>query len=604
MRQTFHETGVVTAVHKQHVDIVVGGRSAVYRQIPIIGGADDVEVGDKVSLAMRDGEMYAESTRSRDGKRMVSKLAVTGTTPPGSDHCIVFNNNGAWGAEAALKWDNDNDELEVDGDIIVTDFGHFGAKYITIGDETQGENADWPTDDVVGITFYDPAGSGGDICLWVDFDGNSIVFGGPNDENYTQGNNDVIIGWNAANNWNKGGSNDGDVIIGHWAVYGTADYTGEGNVSIGAGSCYNLTSAAHNMVLGHYSGFYLEDGEDNVVIGYQTLFSNQTASVNKNTIIGTQAASTTGSDEPEGCIYLGYRAGKSAGAETRILRIENQNATSYAKPLIYGDMDANTGDDSPPFVAINYDDKNADATTFITRSISGAIHNQWEQWAYSNDGYASIAMGYYDFGDDSDSDFWLMSRRINSENEDPDVGTGSNHRNLSIFSYTSGGGWNEVAWFSKKNSYGSFSAMWATSQAVPMSRYSYGSGGQGEQFTSADNGVVPYNMALPEKPYNIVIDRIIYACNRSGTHDASNRFKWYLYAYDVNAGASTALAGPTYSNDAAFSGTWGRKVIEVDTQIDNSSGKHAILFVYLQVDAGSPGNILFGTPWAYVRWPK
>lgn len=603
MRQTFHETGVVTAVHKQHVDIVVGGRSAVYRQIPIIGGADDVEVGDKVSLAMRDGEMYAESTRSREGKRMVSKLAVTGTTPPGSDHCIIFNNDGAWGAEAALKWDNDNDELEVDGDVIVTDFGHFGAKYITIGDETQGENANWPSDDVAGITFYDPAGGGGDLCLWVDFDGNSICFGGPKDENYTQGNNDVIIGWNAANNWNKGGSDDGDVVIGHWAMYGTSDYTGEGNVAIGAGSCYNMTSGSHNMVLGHYSGFYLEGGSDNVVIGHMSLFSNQTASANKNVIIGKESAGHTGSNNPTGCIYIGYRAGRSAGTETRILRIENQNATDYAKPLIYGEMDADTGSDSPPFVAINYDDKKADAATFVTRAISGAVSNQWEQWTYSNNAYASIALGWYDFGDDSDSDFWLMSRRYTAESEDPDVGSGSSHRHLAVYNYTSGGSWNEVAWFSKKNSYGSFSAMWGTSQAIPFTKYEVGSNQSGAEYTAADCSTVPFICALPEKPYNIVFDRVVYSIYRAGTHNASNRFKWKLYCYDVGVGGSTTLAGWHYSNDADFSSAWGRKVVEIDQQINNTSGNHAMVFIFMDKD-GTPGQMRWSTPWLYVRWPK
>lgn len=129
---------------------------------------------------------------------------------------------------------------------------------------------------------------------------------------------------------------DNNVAIGPSALHGAADSTAANNIAIGNSAAFDTTTgASDNISIGHSAGYWIEDGDSNIMIGRHAGMGSDGNAKSNNVIIGYDAAEdiTTGSSN----VVIGYMAG-----ETNLTNGNNQlwiANSNTATPLIYGEFD-------------------------------------------------------------------------------------------------------------------------------------------------------------------------------------------------------------------------------------------------------------------------
>jgi len=177
----------------------------------------------------------------------------------------------------------------------------------------------------------------------------------------------TIIGYNAGVNITSGGNN---IALGHSALMGdvTTKLTGSYNIGIGEDTGYGLTtghdnifmgvnagytadSGSDNFFAGQYSG-YLNDGSDNVAIGFYALYGSGAAQSSRNIAIGESAGRYC--EQGGENIYMGYSAAMNAtqagygivlGSQACLNLLDGSHTIAIGRFALRGDITAKlTGD--------------------------------------------------------------------------------------------------------------------------------------------------------------------------------------------------------------------------------------------------------------------
>jgi len=81
----------IQKVHGDRIDVRVGGSPKLLRGLEVVGGVDDLRVGDTVLLTEADGRVYAESMKARSGRREVVYSAGGGDGSGMTPHAMSYH---------------------------------------------------------------------------------------------------------------------------------------------------------------------------------------------------------------------------------------------------------------------------------------------------------------------------------------------------------------------------------------------------------------------------------------------------------------------------------------------------------------------------------
>ena len=193
----------------------------------------------------------------------------------------------------------------------------------------------------------------------------NIAIGESAGNNISTGQRNVFLG-NGAGFTNKDGSYN--TFIGYQTGYlstgssnsmlgnraGYNNTSGSGNTFMGNNTGFSNQTGYNNSYFGAYAGQYNQNGAYNTAMGYHAAersrgdhnvnigsYAGYTIDGEKNTFIGSYTAYHSGNYPQDGCIFLGYYAGKNFDGNNKLI-IDNAGDVSdgdYTLPLIYGEFD-------------------------------------------------------------------------------------------------------------------------------------------------------------------------------------------------------------------------------------------------------------------------
>jgi len=261
-------------------------------------------VPGELAINTNDGKLYYE-----DSSGVVQVLATKSTgSIGGSNTQVQFNNSGSLGGSSGLTWD---------GSFLTTSSIKNSA--LTSGRVTYAGASGLLTDSAnllysgTDLTVYGlTVGRGAGAVVT-----NTAVGASALQANTTASNN-TAVGYRAAYTNTTG---TGNVALGYSALYtNNGDYnvaigqnclysntSGTQNTAIGQGTLYANTSGNYNNGMGFQTLVTNTTGANNTALGHQSLYSNTTAS--NNTAVGYQAGYSNTTGTPN--VFVGYQAGYS-----------------------------------------------------------------------------------------------------------------------------------------------------------------------------------------------------------------------------------------------------------------------------------------------------
>ncbi len=303
-------------------------------------------------------------------------------TPPGNDTEIIFNDSGAFGADALFTFNSATATMNIDGLMSLND----GSSNIFIeGGNTTLTGAD---NIIMGV------GAGAALSTGT----NNIAIGSAAMDSMTGGDNAVIIGYNAMSSSNA----NGVVAIGSEAL---KNGSGNNNTAVGTEAMERSSgTSTNNAAFGRGSLRHNVGGDSNTAIGFGAGLgvNGATLDANNNTFVGFYSAQgiTTGDNN----IFMGYQSGDATttGASNIIIGYDIDTSAPAANEelniggIIFGDIGTTSLD--PKIGAHQYCDENLancfeatavgtgifEVVSNVVRGVSGTIDYATDDFVFGS----------------------------------------------------------------------------------------------------------------------------------------------------------------------------------------------------------------------------
>ena len=277
------------------------------------------QTGLNNTTGYRNTYLGQEAGRQATGYKNIFLGYQAGYNETGNNK-LYIENSSADNSNALIYGEFDNDYLQINGNLVVTE-GLTDMDNDTKIQVEESSDEDIIRFDLDGVEYM-RLDSGRIEILNTE---GTIVIGEEAGENDIYSGNNVYIGYQSGQSNISGSSN---TFIGYQTGQSN---TGTANTFIGKQAGKNNTSGEYNSALGRGAGLANTTGSDNVYLGSYAGFINTTGGQNVYLGTSTGGSNQTGSYN----IFIGYQAGYN---ETNSNKLYIENSSS-ASPLIYGEFD-------------------------------------------------------------------------------------------------------------------------------------------------------------------------------------------------------------------------------------------------------------------------